>query len=51
MEELEQVEREITLQMTFTEDDLKNMRTKFDIESKEDLYQALWECVNTYLEM
>ena len=42
---------EMSIQITFTKDDLERMREKFDIASKEDLYNAVWECINTYMEM
>lgn len=42
---------ETTIQFTFTEDDIKCLQEKFDIENKEDLYQAVWEMINTYMEM
>ena len=40
-----------TIQMTFTEDDINYLKEKFDIKDKEDLYQAVWEMINTYMEM
>ncbi len=42
---------EMTIQITFTIDDINYLKTKFDIDDKEDLYQAVWEMINTYMEM
>ena len=42
---------EITLQITFTKEDIDEIKTKFDINDKEDLYQAVWEMIGTYMEM
>lgn len=42
---------ETTIQITFTIDDINYLKTKFDIDDKEDLYQAVWEMINTYMEM
>lgn len=42
---------EMSIQMTFTADDLERMRRKFDIEDEGDLYSAVWECIDTYMEM
>ena len=42
---------ETTIQITFTEDDINCLKTKFDIDDKEDLYRAVWEMINTYMEM
>lgn len=42
---------EMSIVITFTEEDLQCIRNKFDISDKEDLYQAVWEMINTYLEM
>lgn len=42
---------ETTIQITFTIDDINYLKTKFDIDDKEDLYQAVWEMINTYIEM
>lgn len=43
--------KDVTIQITFTEDDIKILQEKFDIKDKEDLYQAVWEMINTYMEM
>ena len=37
--------------MTFNEEDLNYIREKFEIENKEDLYNAVWEMINTYMEI
>ena len=42
---------DVTIQITFTKDDIEHLRKKFDIEDKEDLYQAVWEMICTYMEM
>lgn len=42
---------EVILKITFTKDDINYIKTKFDIEEKEDLYKAVWEMINTYMEM
>ena len=42
---------EATIQITFTIDDINYLKTKFDIDDQEDLYQAVWEMINTYMEM
>lgn len=39
----------MSIQMTFTEDDIERMRRKFDIEDENDLYSAVWECISTYM--
>ena len=39
------------IKLTFTEDDLAYMRTKFEINDMEDLLSAVWECISTYMEM
>ena len=43
--------KDTTIQIAFTEDDINYLQTKFDIKDKEDLYQAVWEMINTYMEM
>lgn len=43
--------KDMTIQITFTEDDIDYLQEKFDIKDKEDLYQAVWEMINTYMEM
>lgn len=43
--------KDITIQITFTKDDITYLQEKFDIKDKEDLYQAVWEMINTYMEM
>ena len=40
---------EITLE--FTDLDIEYMKEKFDIESDNDLISAVWECINTYMEL
>ena len=42
---------EMNIVITFSEEDLNYIGIKFDIENKEDLYQAVWEMINTYMEM
>ncbi len=42
---------EMSIVITFSEEDLKYIGMKFDIEDKEDLYQAVWEMISTYMEM
>ncbi len=37
--------------MVFTEDDIAYFQTKFDIKDEKDLKQAVWEMINTYMEM
>ena len=39
------------IQLTFTDDDIEYLKEKFDIENKEDLVEAVWECVSTYMEL
>lgn len=41
----------MTIQISFTESDLVWLREKFDISDKVDLYNAVWECINTYMEL
>ena len=43
--------KDMTIQITFTEDDIASLQEKFDIKDKEDLSQAVWEMINTYMEM
>lgn len=43
--------KDITIQITFTEDDITRLQEKFDIEDEKDLRQAVWEMINTYMEM
>lgn len=40
-----------TIKITFTRDDIECIQSKFDIEDKEDLYEAVWEMISTYMEM
>lgn len=40
-----------TIQITFTIDYINYLKTKFNIDDKEDLCQAVWEMINTYMEM
>jgi len=42
---------EMTIQLTFTADELEYLREKFDINSKQDLIEAVYECISTYMEM
>ena len=41
----------VTILLNFDKDDIKWLRTKFDIKSKEDLVTAVWECITTYMEL
>ncbi len=41
----------MTVQLTFSDSELNWLREKFDIDNKEDLTAAVWECVSTYMEM
>lgn len=41
----------MTIQISFTEEDLAFLREKFDIFDSEDLYNAVWECISTYMEL
>lgn len=43
--------KDTTIQMTFTEDDINYLREKFNIKDKEDLYEAVLEMINTYMEI
>lgn len=45
------VNNEMEIQMTFTDDDIEWLRSKFEIHDKEDLYMAVWECITTYMEL
>jgi len=45
------MEKEMSIVMTFSEDDLNCIREKFEIENNEDLYNAVWEMINTYMEL
>ena len=37
--------------LDFSGENIAWLKTKFDIESKNDLMQAVWECISTYMEM
>lgn len=41
----------VTIELTFTKEDVKWLREKFDIQTKEDLIDTIWECIGTYMEM
>lgn len=41
----------MTIRLNFYEDDIDRMRQKFDILTNEDLCHAVWECIETYLEL
>lgn len=45
------MKEEMQIVMTFNEEDLNYIREKFEIEDKEDLYNAVWEMINTYMEI
>ena len=42
-------EESMRIVMTFSQHDLNLLRTKYDIEDKEDLYYAIWDMINTYI--
>lgn len=41
----------ITVQLSFSEEEINWLKSKFDINSKEDLASAVWECISTYMEL
>lgn len=41
----------MTITLNFTDEDIKYLKEKFDIENKEDLVSAVWECISTYMEL
>lgn len=41
----------MTVTLNFSPDNLKYLREKFEIENKEDLLNAIYECINTYMEL
>lgn len=41
----------MSITINFTLEDLEVLRKKFKIDNEEDLYDAIMECINTYLEM
>ena len=43
--------KEMTIQMTFTPEDLEWLRSKFELHDKEDLCMAVWECITTFMEL
>ena len=43
--------KETTIILYFNEDYLEYLREKFDIENTEDLISAIYECIDTYMEM
>ena len=43
--------KDIELKFTFTEETIECIKTKFDIENEEDLYDAVWEMISTYMEL
>ena len=45
------MKEEMQIVITFNEEDLSYIREKFEIENKEDLYNAVWEMINTYMEI
>ena len=46
-------DREITIQLTLTEDDLLELERKvgYDIGTKQDAYEAVFEAISTFLEL
>lgn len=42
---------EMVITMTFTPEDLAYLREKFFIDDKQDLLDAVWECISTYMEL
>lgn len=44
--------QETTIQITFTEDDIKALENKCgEIKDKQDLYNSVWEAITTFLEL
>jgi hypothetical protein len=41
----------MTVQLTFSDSELNWLREKFVIETDDDLIDAVWECISTYMEM
>lgn len=41
----------MTIQLSFSEEEIDWLKSKFDIHSKEDLNSAVWECISTYMEL
>lgn len=41
----------ITVTLHFDEDNIRYLQSKFDITNQEDLLNAIYECVDTYMEM
>lgn len=43
---------ETTIQITFSEEDIKELKSKCGtIENKQDLYNSVWEAITTFLEL
>jgi len=41
----------MTIQITVSKEQLDWLRKKFDISNEEDLTDAVWECISTYMEL
>ena len=41
----------MVLTLEFSDDELNYLREKFDIDDEEDLSMAVWEMINTYMEL
>lgn len=41
----------MTITLNFSPDNLSYLREKFEIEDKEDLLDAIYECITTYMEL
>lgn len=41
----------MTVTLNFSLDNLEYLRGKFKIEDKEDLLDAIYECISTYMEL
>ena len=44
-------ESETQITLTFYKEDLEILREKFVIEDKQDILDAVWECITTYMEL
>jgi len=41
----------MTIQISFSEEEINWLKSKFVINSKDDLAGAVWECIITYMEL
>ena len=49
---MEKTTGDMTVVLNFSEEYIKYLKTKFDwIEDKDDLIQAIYECIETYMEL